>query len=706
MNRSKGKVGYMDHLEGHDKKFKNTPQHEVPKPDQLEGEVGDMDHFKGPDKKFKGVPPHQALEPNQSEGKVDFTNHPKDPDQKIKGSSHQKALEPDQSKEQKNQSKGEVDYMDQLEDPNQKFKGAPQYEALKPGQFKKQMNQPEDKVGYMDQPKDSDQKLKGPPKHEASELDQFKKQKNQPEGDVDHKDHPKGPNQKFKGAPQHEALEPDQSKKPKNKYEGEVDYMDHPKGTDKKFKDAPQHKAPEPDQSKKQMNQSESEVDYMDHPKGPDQNFKDAPQHKALEPDQSKKQKNKYEGEIDYMDHPEGANKKFNELPEHKTPEPDQSKKQTNQSEAKDTPKSDIKIANDKGKQSLQNTESGLGPQKVTAEVEDITNDTGVESISRNIPEKKKSEDSSSHLSATSQEQGKGETVPKKKHFWSNWPVIGHASKASTPKKPEIDIPDKKQQEHIEVKVDTGPTEEVVAAESTPLVTRRDPTVTGASSKALEILKSIVYGGLIESLASLSVITSAASADATTCRTCCFHFIFLPFLFKIILEVHMNIVALAFANLIGGLFVLGHNLEELKSEQVDRYKELLGQTENFILHAFIAILSFIVFGLVPPVVYGFSFRESDDKDFKLAAVAAASLLCITLLSIAKAYIKRPSSYLTYFKTVLYYVSTGAVASLLSYLSGDLVKKLVQKLGWFESASNISLQIPGIGEQQQPIWASH
>lgn len=131
---------------------------------------------------------------------------------------------------------------------------------------------------------------------------------------------------------------------------------------------------------------------------------------------------------------------------------------------------------------------------------------------------------------------------------------------------------------------------------------------------------------------------------------------------------------------------------------VDRYNELLGQRENFFLHAFIATLSFIVFGLVPPVVYGFSFRESDEKDFKLAAVAGASLLCITLLSIAKAYIiKRPNnSYLIYSQTVLYYVSTGAVASVLSYLAGDMVKKLLERLGLFESASsNLSLKIPGI-----------
>lgn len=39
------------------------------------------------------------------------------------------------------------------------------------------------------------------------------------------------------------------------------------------------------------------------------------------------------------------------------------------------------------------------------------------------------------------------------------------------------------------------------------------------SSKGWEILKSIVYGGLGQLLASLSVVTSAASADATTCNS-------------------------------------------------------------------------------------------------------------------------------------------------------------------------------------------
>ncbi|RDX70396.1 Membrane protein of ER body-like protein, partial [Mucuna pruriens] len=405
---------------------------------------------------------------------------------------------------------------------------------------------------------------------------------------------------------------------------------------------------------------------------------------------------------------PEGPEQKFKSASQYMIPEPDQFKEQVNQSAVEGTSKSAIKIADDKREQSLQTTEKvvllGLGPQKVATEMEDKINDT----------------DSSSHVGATSEDQGKDQIAPKKKHFWSNWAVIGDASEApvpkqpkrtgfskksdwrviaaapqaTIPKQPEIDFPDEKQQEHIEVtidEVDTGPREEVVVPAESTVLTRREPNVP-ASSKTWEVLKSIVYGGLVESLTSLSVVTSAASADATT----------------------LNIVALAIANLIGGLFVLGHNLKELKSEQpkraendtrMDRYNELLGQRENFILHAFVAIISFIVFGLVPPVVYGFSFSESDDKDFKLAAVAAASLLCVTLLSIAKAYIKRSNSYSAYIQTVLYYVGTGAVASVLSYLAGDLVKKLLEKLGWFETASNFAMQIPGISVQQS-TWGSY
>lgn len=64
------------------------------------------------------------------------------------------------------------------------------------------------------------------------------------------------------------------------------------------------------------------------------------------------------------------------------------------------------------------------------------------------------------------------------------------------------------------------------------------------------------------------------------------------------------------------------------TEQGDRYKELFGRRENFVIHATVAILSYIIVGLVPHLVYGFSFRKNDNKELKLAVVPVASLLCI------------------------------------------------------------------------------
>lgn len=38
-------------------------------------------------------------------------------------------------------------------------------------------------------------------------------------------------------------------------------------------------------------------------------------------------------------------------------------------------------------------------------------------------------------------------------------------------------------------------------------------------SKSLEIVKSIVYGGLMEFITSLSIVSSAAASGATTCKS-------------------------------------------------------------------------------------------------------------------------------------------------------------------------------------------
>jgi hypothetical protein len=141
-----------------------------------------------------------------------------------------------------------------------------------------------------------------------------------------------------------------------------------------------------------------------------------------------------------------------------------------------------------------------------------------------------------------------------------------------------------------------------------------------------------------------------------------------------------------------------------EGEQVDRYEKIFGQKKNFILHASVAVLSFLVFGLVPPLVYGFSFYGSDNEYLKLAAVAAASVLCITLLAIAKASIQNPPVF-KYITTVLHYLAIGVAASGISYLAGYLLEKLMEKLGLFESTATVSLPIPKMSSVKHG-WGSY
>ncbi|XP_059663668.1 membrane protein of ER body-like protein [Cornus florida] len=185
----------------------------------------------------------------------------------------------------------------------------------------------------------------------------------------------------------------------------------------------------------------------------------------------------------------------------------------------------------------------------------------------------------------------------------------------------------------------------------------------------MAVTVSIVYGGLVESIANLGVVSSAAAADATK----------------------LNILVLGLANLIGGLFIIGHNFMELKNDgpkgssnernvEADRYQKVQGQRENFLLLATVAVLSFLVFGLLPHVTYGgFSFWKSDNRGLKFVPVAAASLLCIAVLAFGKAHIRRPPKCYRHFKSLLYYVNNAVLVSGVFYMVGDLIKKLVEKI---------------------------
>ncbi|XP_068650211.1 membrane protein of ER body-like protein isoform X2 [Aristolochia californica] len=197
-----------------------------------------------------------------------------------------------------------------------------------------------------------------------------------------------------------------------------------------------------------------------------------------------------------------------------------------------------------------------------------------------------------------------------------------------------------------------------------------DPRMVEARTREWDVLKSIVYGGLVESITSLGVVSSAAGSDATT----------------------LKIVALGLANLVAGLIVLADNLKELandhnetlepRAEEQSKYYRTLGRRANLRLHVVVAILCYIIFGIIPPVVYGFSFRKSDNKEYKLIAVAGASFLCILLLSIGKARVQRAPK--PYIKTILYYISVGVAASGLAYVAGELVRRLLENTGLFDS----------------------
>ncbi|KAF2534740.1 hypothetical protein F2Q70_00033201 [Brassica cretica] len=191
-----------------------------------------------------------------------------------------------------------------------------------------------------------------------------------------------------------------------------------------------------------------------------------------------------------------------------------------------------------------------------------------------------------------------------------------------------------------------------------------------------EILKSIVYGGLTEAITSLGVISSAAGSGAST----------------------LNILVLGLANLFGGLILIIHNLQELREEErikettadnqtngeeESRYKRLLGRRENFMLHATLAIISFIITGLLPPVVYYFSFRETHNKDYKVASVFGASLICITFLALAKAHVRSPRG--SYLKSVLYYATNAVSVSGITYVVGNVVNQLLEKYGWSDGS---------------------
>ncbi|XP_056848851.1 membrane protein of ER body 1-like [Raphanus sativus] len=185
----------------------------------------------------------------------------------------------------------------------------------------------------------------------------------------------------------------------------------------------------------------------------------------------------------------------------------------------------------------------------------------------------------------------------------------------------------------------------------------------------LDILKSIVYGGLIQSITSFGVVSSAAASGTST----------------------VNVMALGLANLFSGLFLIIYNLYGLVNytpflphgntdnvadmkEKIDPHKQLLGNKDNAKLHCIVVVVSFIFFGVIPPLFYGFSFKITDDRYYEAAVFVAASLLCVITLSLGKAHAFEMDK----LKTVAVYTGIAIGASAFSCIASQHVRDLLEK----------------------------
>ena len=146
--------------------------------------------------------------------------------------------------------------------------------------------------------------------------------------------------------------------------------------------------------------------------------------------------------------------------------------------------------------------------------------------------------------------------------------------------------------------------------------------------------------------------------------------------------------------------------DEQREEEVDTYEQVFGDRQNHRLHLTVAIISFLILGLVPPLLYGFTFRKPEDKFLKIPTVTIVSVLCIGLLGVGKAYIEKPENCLVYVHIIGGCIADAIGTSAVTTFGGELIQNYVDRAGWFDFEPNKvpTLLLPGMDFRYQ-TWRS-
>ncbi|KAL2622300.1 hypothetical protein R1flu_002505 [Riccia fluitans] len=169
----------------------------------------------------------------------------------------------------------------------------------------------------------------------------------------------------------------------------------------------------------------------------------------------------------------------------------------------------------------------------------------------------------------------------------------------------------------------------------------------------LDILKSVVYGGLDTTLISLGVVSSATGGDAST----------------------LTVIAMGVANVLFGFVTLLGTITAMYKTDLVKFKQLVGP--SYRVNGFLAAFAYLLFGLLPPVTYGFSFRDKTNRDWKMGATCFVAIVSLVLLGWAKARVTAQKP----FMVITTLITTGFVAAITSYKVGDYVSRLLQELGF-------------------------